>query len=116
MGTLQHADGTTSYSPDQFLLVDRPFKESHGGLFEITWHQHEQGHKRGISIENIRKVLQYGRITFARGAKRFFVGRKEVASSSKHGIDLRDVKNLHVLVDPFDNTIITSYKNERVDA
>jgi hypothetical protein len=79
--------------------------------FAITHHAEERMCERSISLDSVRRVLEYGRRVHTRGAVCYVVGRKEVYHHMKQGRDLRPAKNLHVVCGE-DGAVITVYRNE----
>ena len=65
---------------------------------------------RGINIDLITAVLDYGRSSFIRGAQIFAIGRKEVAKFKEMGIDLTHCEGLQVVCST-DGWVLTAYKN-----
>jgi hypothetical protein len=82
--------------------------------FVLTAHARLRMSQRGIRQTDIGTVLRLGRCRHARGARFYFIGRKEVQRYAGKGMDLRSVENLHVLLDPHQDQIITVYRNARL--
>lgn len=80
----------------------------------LTDHANRRMSQRGIRREILDGVLQFGRRRYVRGTRSFFVGRKEVKQYAREGIDLRPLENIHVLMNPQSDCVITVYRNARL--
>jgi hypothetical protein len=67
--------------------------------------------QRSISPDAVRAVLEHGRRQYQRGARIFFLGRKEVRAAAKRGLDLSAHEGLHVVCPPHCDTVQTAYRN-----
>ncbi len=76
----------------------------------ITRHAHERMKARRISETALSAVLEYGRVVYVRGAKIYVIGRKEVATFLRKGIELADFEGIHVVCSP-EGSIMTTYRN-----
>lgn len=69
--------------------------------------------QRGIRIEQIRNVLNYGRRKHIRKATVYFLGRKELRYFRQNNpaleLSLRDSQNIHVVLR--NNSVLTVYRN-----
>lgn len=81
--------------------------------FVVTDHASLRMSQRGIRRDQLAAVLRFGRCRHARGARFFFVGRKEVRRYAHQGLDLRSIENLQVLMAPQGDSVITVYRNAR---
>ncbi|AGA89733.1 hypothetical protein Thimo_0902 [Thioflavicoccus mobilis 8321] len=81
--------------------------------FVLTDHANLRMSQRGIGRDQLAAVLRFGRCRHTRGARYFFVGRKEVRRYSGQGLDLRPLENLQVLMAPHSDAFITVYRNAR---
>lgn len=79
--------------------------------FALTDHACLRMSQRGIRREQLSAVLRFGRCRHTRGARFFFVGRKEICRYAREGLDLRSVENIHVLMASRDDSVITVYRN-----
>lgn len=82
--------------------------------FVLTDHASLRMSQRGIQHDQLNAVLRFGRCHHTRGARFFFVGRKEVKQYASQGIDLRPIENLQVLMAPRSDSVITVYRNSRL--
>lgn len=82
--------------------------------FTLTEHANRRMSQRGIAEDDLATVLCFGRCRHARGARFYFVGRKEVQRYARQGIDIRHLENLQVLLAPRANAVITAYRNPRL--
>ena len=55
-------------------------------------------------------MLDYGRVAYVRGAKIYVIGRKEVESFLRKGIELADFEGIHVVCSP-EGVVLTTYRN-----
>ncbi|KXX65971.1 DUF4258 domain-containing protein [Marichromatium gracile] len=81
--------------------------------FVLTDHASLRMSQRGIRRDQLAAVLRFGRCRHTRGARYFFVGRKEVRRYAGQGLNLRPLENLQVLMAPCSNAVITVYRNTR---
>ena len=77
---------------------------------ELSKHAWMRMGGRGLSPKAVRMVLDYGRVTYVRGAEIHAIGRKEVALYRSAGIDLAPYEGLQVVCS-HDGTIMTVYRN-----
>jgi hypothetical protein len=82
--------------------------------FVLTDHASLRMSQRGICRDQLAGVIRFGRCRRARGARFFFVGRKEVERYAREGLDLRPLENLQVLMAPRSDAVITVYRNSRL--
>lgn len=76
----------------------------------LTRHAAQRMQQRALSPDVIREVLAFGREVHVRGAIIYAVGRKEVASLRRDGVDLTDAEDVHVVCSE-DGTVMTAYRN-----
>ncbi|NEV62319.1 DUF4258 domain-containing protein [Thiorhodococcus mannitoliphagus] len=81
--------------------------------FVLTDHASLRMSQRGIRRDQLAAVLRFGRCRHTRGARYFFVGRKEIRRYAGQGLDLRPLENLQVLMAPRSDAVITVYRNAR---
>lgn len=79
--------------------------------FALTEHARLRMSQRGIRRDDLADVLRLGRCRHTRGARFYFVGRKEVRRYARQGLDIRRLKNLQVLLSPKSDDVITVYRN-----
>lgn len=94
--------------------IERPRQPLHSGTYTATEHAIDRLQERGIPSNAIEEVLTYGRIKYARGAKLFVIGRKEVQMAAKANLDLAPFRNVHVVVQPEFNQVLTVYRNDHL--
>jgi len=85
--------------------------------YGITNHAKKRMSQRGISKDAISIVLEFGRKVHIRNAIVYFFGRKEMKRYLKPGQNASrwtGFRDIHVLVSPSDDTIITTYKNQDI--
>lgn len=85
--------------------------------YGITNHAKKRMSQRGISKDAISVVLEFGRKVHIRNAIIYFFGRKEFNKHlHKNQIAGKwsDYRDIHVLVSPADDVIITTYKNQKL--
>lgn len=85
--------------------------------YGITHHAQIRMSQRGISKDAMAVVLKYGRRVYAQKAIVYFFGKKEMKKHLKngqHNNKWADFRDIHVLVSPSDDTIITTYKNQDI--
>ena len=96
-----------------FNNIDPEAERTYG----ITTHARTRMSQRGISKNAMAVVLKYGRRVHIRNAIVYFFGKKEfnrylqatqIAGRWSH------FRDIHVLVSPGDDTIITAYKNQKI--
>ena len=97
-----HSPAPVNSSPDR----DTPFVLTDHASFRMS--------QRGIGRDQLASVLRFGRCRHTRGARFFFVGRKEVQHYARQGLDLRAVENVQVLMAPNADAVITVYRNARL--
>lgn len=83
-----------------------------GNGYHLTRHAWERMSGRGVSPDSVRKVIQYGRVTYTRGAVTFVVGANEVKRFLTEGVDLSKLEGIHVVCS--DQAVITVYKNRNL--
>jgi hypothetical protein len=85
--------------------------------YGITNHAQVRMSQRGISKDAMAVVLKYGRRVHAQNVIVYFFGRKEMKRYLKPGQNASrwtGFRDIHVLVSPSDDTIITTYKNQDI--
>ncbi len=76
----------------------------------LTDHATERMDRRRLSRDAIACALRHGRKAYARGAVFFAIGRKEVQSCRRHGIDIRRHLNVQVVCTP-NGVVLTAYRS-----
>lgn len=82
----------------------------------LTRHAWERMSARSLSPKAVSKVLDYGRVSYVRGAAIYAVGRKEVQHYRRHGITLSDLEGIQVVCNPSASCILTVYRNKSLDS
>ncbi|HAE42372.1 MAG TPA: hypothetical protein DCG34_05555 [Clostridiales bacterium] len=77
----------------------------------ITTHAVLRMGSRRIRPADVDIVINYGRMSYVRGAVIYAIGRKEMAFCQKKGITCRRAQGLQVVCAPDDDTVITVYRN-----
>ena len=80
-------------------------------ITNITTHAILRMGSRRIRPVDVDIVINYGRMSYARGAVIYAVGRKEMAFCQKEGTTCNRAQGLHVVCAPDDDTVITVYRN-----
>ena len=88
---------------------------SHNGAGEqqsqvITKHARMRMTARGISKTALSAAIDYGRVVYVRGAKIYVIGRKEVTTFLRKGVELADFEGIHVVCSP-EGDVMTTYRN-----
>lgn len=78
--------------------------------YDVSRHAWQRMSGRGLSPEAIRRVINFGRFAYVRGATIYAVGRKEVERFERDGIDLSDVEGIQVVCSD-SGVIMTAYRN-----
>lgn len=78
--------------------------------YDLSRHAWERMSGRGLSPAAIRRVINFGRVAYVRGATIYAVGRKEVERFEQDGIDLADVEGVQVVCSD-SGVIMTVYRN-----
>ena len=76
----------------------------------LTEHARSRMSERGISFEAVFQAIAFGRIARGRGATIYAIGKKEVAESAKHGINLSFCEGVHVVMNR-SGVVLTVYRN-----
>jgi len=80
--------------------------------FHLSKHAQLRMSQRSIDLEQIQKVLNYGRMIHSRRARFYVVGKKDTKRLSKNGVNTQGLENMQVLVEEKTNTIVTVYRNK----
>lgn len=86
----------------------------HADYFVLTEHARLRMSQRGIRRNDLAEVLDLGCCRHTRGARYYFIGRKEVRRYASQGLDVRRLENLQVLLAPNSDHVITAYRNARL--
>ena len=78
--------------------------------YDVSRHAWQRMSGRSLSPDTIRRVINFGRIKYGRGATIYAVGRKEVEQFEHDGIDLSSDEGVHVVCSN-SGMIITVYRN-----
>ena len=79
----------------------------------LTPHAQKRMTGRRISETALSAVIDYGRVVYTRGAKIYVIGRKEVTTFLRKGVQLADFEGIHVVCSP-DGAIMTTYRNRNL--
>ena len=77
----------------------------------ITQHARDRMGGRGLNGQTIDTVLSYGRVIHVRGAAIHVIGRKEVESLARTGVDVGGCEGVQVVCTPDGSSILTVYRN-----
>ncbi len=80
------------------------------GSFSLTNHARARMTTRAISRTAIEAALEFGRCVDIRGAQIFAIGRREVESFRREGIELADFEGTQVVVTD-GGAVLTVYRN-----
>jgi len=98
------------------VIVDKMmtniFEASNDVNFHLSKHAQLRMSQRSIDLEQIQKVLNYGRMIHSRRARFYVVGKKDTKRLSKNGVNTQGLENMQVLVEEKTNTIVTVYRNK----
>lgn len=78
--------------------------------YHLSQHAWQRMTSRRLSPDAVRRVLNYGRVTYVRGAIVYAVGRKEVELFRREGVELSSVEGVQVVCAESD-VIMTVYRN-----
>lgn len=86
----------------------------HGCKEQLFFTQHaiDRMSARRISHESVLAAIDFGRVVYAKGAKYFVIGRKEVKQYSNVERCLRRYEGLHVVC--VGNQILTVFRNHNL--
>lgn len=101
---------TSSTLTSQEVSSVNPGKPAHDW---ISWHARKRMQQRAISPEMVQRVLQFGRMVYAKGATYHVVGSREVEDARSQGVDLQCCEGIHV-VQSRNGYIKTVYRNRKV--
>lgn len=79
----------------------------------LTTHAQTRMTGRRISETALSAVIDYGRVVYTRGAKIYVIGRKEVTTFLRKGVELADFEGIHVVCS-LDGAILTTYRNHNL--
>ncbi|MDW7773731.1 MAG: DUF4258 domain-containing protein [Desulfobulbaceae bacterium] len=77
----------------------------------VTSHARLRMGSRGISLSEVAIAMSYGRNFHVRGAIVYAMGRKELASCQRDGIQTDGIAGLQVICAPESEKVITVYRN-----
>jgi hypothetical protein len=80
------------------------------GTFSLTKHAFARMVTRSISRTAIEAALEFGRCVDIRGAQIFAIGRKEVETYRRDGVDLSEFEGTQVVVTA-SGAVMTVYRN-----
>ncbi|MFH1539284.1 MAG: DUF4258 domain-containing protein [bacterium] len=98
---------------EKTIRTERRKNKSSGGTFCLTSHAMDRTGERGYSLEMLETVLTYGRVMYERGAKIFFLGKREVEIYKGENLNLIPYSGLHVVCS-HDGAIMTVYRNHDI--
>lgn len=78
---------------------------------DMSTHAKKRSRARGISQGDIELVLQYGQAYYARGAKIWFLGKREANRWMREEGRLRDLVGIHLVCSTDGSTVMTTYRN-----
>jgi hypothetical protein len=76
----------------------------------LTDHALKRMTARGLSLDAVHAVMDYGRLVYTRGAAICAIGRKEVKRFARQGIDLSRYEGVQVVCS-HDGAVMTAYRN-----
>lgn len=76
----------------------------------LTPHASERMTTRGLSPTAVAAAVAYGRVIHTRGADIHVIGRKEVETLERDGIDLSRYEGVQVVCSP-EGAVLTVYRN-----
>ncbi len=76
----------------------------------LTRHARMRMNQRGLTHRAVQAVLDHGEISYSRKAIIYSIGRKEVTSGKRFGVDLSDYEGIQVTCSR-DGQILTVYRN-----
>jgi len=79
----------------------------------LTDHALKRMSGRRISEKELTSVFTYGRHFYAKGAKVYFVGKKEVKKAKINGLNLSELEGINVIVQKTldGEIVVTTFKN-----
>jgi hypothetical protein len=80
--------------------------------FGLSFHAEKRMYQRSITLDQIQKVLEYGRMIHSRRARFYVIGHKEIKRMEILGLDVVGLENIQVVVDEKSSLILTTYKNK----
>lgn len=78
--------------------------------YRVSDHAWARMSARRLSPADVETVLQFGRRVWARGARIFVIGRREVEQYRAAGLDLARYEGLHVVCSRY-GAVMTVYRN-----
>jgi hypothetical protein len=101
-------DAMTDRRPS--LTIDRPHYPKASGTYRMSEHALRRMYGRSLCLEAVRRALRFGRVTFARGAAHFVLGKNEVG---RYEPVRPDDNGLQLVVSALsDGTVVTLYRNK----
>lgn len=82
----------------------------HDGIEMLTRHAAERMRARGLRPEAVAAAIAYGRVVHVRDADIHAIGRKEVESGKREGVDLSRYEGVQVVCSR-EGAILTVYRN-----
>lgn len=79
--------------------------------FKLSAHAWMRMTSRGISAETVAAALTHGRMVYARGARHYVIGKREIAGEKQNGKDLRQHEGIQVVALPDEPLVYTVYRN-----
>lgn len=92
------------------FTIERPHNPTAAGTFRTTFHAEQRMSERGVSCSDLEAALTYGRPVWARGARIYAIGHKEVERYTDGEVDLTSQEGVQAVCHP-DGTVLTVYRN-----
>jgi len=94
------------------LTIDRAHYPKASGTYRMSEHALRRMYGRSLCLEAVCRALRFGRVTFARGAAHFILGKNEVA---RYGAVPPGDNGLQLVVSRLaDGTVLTLYRNKEM--
>lgn len=95
------------------FYVQRYSQVARGGWFKISAHACKRMAQRGISVQQVRTVLRYGRVRSDRGAWVYAIGNQEVKHWGKRVPEVKACRGTQVIVQAHPVRVVTTvYRNQ----
>jgi hypothetical protein len=91
--------------------IDQCYESANDEHFDLSTHAQMRMSQRSIGLEQLQLVLSYGRMIRSRRARFYVIGRKEIKSLEKQGLEVRGLENIQIIVDEKSSRISTVYRN-----
>jgi|GEM_PF-699324 len=98
-------------------MFSENLNEARHGIWDLlTLHARKRMDQRGITLEAVELALRVGRKIYARGAKYYVIGKKEIKRYGRYYPGLKRLDGLQLVCSPERGTIITLYRNPNLRA